>query len=60
MLVVKGNLEKMRLFQKEMGDLVTWNMEKAEVLRVFYLCLHWQMFQPTKQVTEEKGQELGK
>lgn len=59
MLVVKGNLRKKALLQKETGDLDTWSMEKVEILRVFYLCLHWQMFQPTIQVTEGKRQGLG-
>lgn len=33
LLVVKGNLEKTGHLQNETADQVTWNMEKADVLK---------------------------
>lgn len=61
MLVVKENLEKIGLLQREMGDMFTWNMEKVEVLEdVFASVFPGKCSSHTTQVTEGKGKGLGK
>ena len=45
---------------KEMGDLVTLDMEKAEVLNDFFcLSLHWQVLQPHCPSRRRRRQGLG-
>ena len=44
---------------KETGDLVTWNMEKAEVLNDFFASVFSSKYSShTAQVTEGKGRDL--
>ena len=46
--------------RKETGDLVTWNIEKAEVLGDFFcLSLHWQVLQPYHTSCRQQRQGLG-
>lgn len=53
--VVKGRLGKLSL-QKEMRDLVTQDMEKAEVLNDFFASIFTvKFYRHTAQVAEDKG-----
>ena len=51
-------MENVDPLQKEMGDLVTWNMEKAEVLNdIFAPVFNSKSSSHTAQVTEGKGRD---
>lgn len=43
---------------REMGDLVTWDAEKPDVINDFFACLHWQDLQLYSPSPRRQSQEL--